>query len=132
MNVGDWILRYYDHTTDRGPDDNGGIFLHALDADRNLFLAALLPDRLQRTHLDQGGALQPGSGGQYLQRAGRKSVDRDPRDPGFGAEDGGHGSVGRLGALLLDNHRQGCFCSGCCVIRLHIVLWICCAPVSEK
>ncbi len=61
------IFRYNDDATDHCPDDNGGIVLHAVDAHRRLFLAALFLDRLQRTHLDQGRALQPGSGGQYLQ-----------------------------------------------------------------
>ena len=52
MDAGHRVLRYYDHTTDRGPDDNGGIFLHALDAYWDVFLVALFLDRLQRTHLD--------------------------------------------------------------------------------
>jgi len=103
MDAGHRVLRYDDHTTDPGPDDNGGIFLHALDAYWDVFLVALFLDRLQRTHLDQGGALQPGSGGQYLQRAGGESVDRDPRDPGFGAEDCCHGSVGAFLPVPIDS-----------------------------
>ena len=52
MDAGHRVLRYDDHTTDRCPDDNGCIFLHAVDANWDVFLVALFLDRLQRTHLD--------------------------------------------------------------------------------
>ena len=62
------------------------------------FWLRLQLDRLPGADLGQGRSLQPGPGGQRLQRARRQPLAGDPRDPGAGPEDRGDGSAGRADA----------------------------------
>jgi hypothetical protein len=87
-------------------DHRRGARLHALDANGALLLAALQLDRLSGAHLGHGRPLQPGPGGQRLQRARRQPLAGDPCDPGAGTEDGGHGPAGCSAAGTPGQRRQ--------------------------
>ena len=62
-----------------------------------MFLVALFLDRLQRTHLDQGGALQPGSGGQHHNELGGNPWTEIRATLGLAQKTA---ATGLLGALL--------------------------------
>lgn len=54
--------------SNNGPNDQCRCILHEVDAYWHLFLAAMLVSWMQRKNLNQGRSLQPGPGGQQLQR----------------------------------------------------------------
>jgi len=60
--------------SDYYPDHHRYDVLHAVDAHRDVFLAALFLERLQSQDLDLGRTLQSGPGGQQLQRTRRQPL----------------------------------------------------------